>query len=304
MDLTAGGMAGASEKRIRKHIEALEGIRHPVAAPAALEKARHYIYTTLAGLGYSMEQHLFLDNGAEFANVIATRTGTTTPERRVLVVAHYDTVSVSPGADDNASGVAGLLELALLFSEASFDKTVQFVAVNLEENADDLVSGTGLRGSRALAERARRENWDIDAVLVLESIAFASSEACQTVPPGLPLQVPEQGDFLAVIGNDKSIGLVQEFHRAATRCLPDLPLVTLVVPGNGEVFRDTRRSDHAPFWDCDYPALMLTDTTNFRNPHYHEPSDTLETLNLLFATAVCAAVAGAVADLAGASFKG
>lgn len=301
MELIAEALAAVSAERIGKHIMRLEGIRHPAVAPAALQQARLYIHDTLQCLGYPVEQQRFAYQGGEFANVIATKKGILTPERRVLVVAHFDTVSVSPGADDNASGVAVLLELATVFKTLSFDKTVQFIGVDLEENGDESVSGTGTRGSRALAARAREENWDIEGVLVLESVAFASEAARQTVPPGLPLEVPAQGDFLAVIGNERSRGLVQGFGQAVGRYGVSLPLVSLVVPGNGELFGDTRRSDHAPFWDRDFKAVMLTDTTNFRNPHYHQPSDTLETLNLAFAAEVCKAVAGMVLDLAGPS---
>lgn len=299
MELVRQALAKISVERIGKHIEVLEGVRHPVAAPAALERARAYVSDVLKTLGYSIEQHLFLDNGSEFSNVIATRRGRLFPRRRLLVLAHYDTVSNSPGADDNASGVAVLLEIAAVLSGLSMEKTVQFVAVNLEENADEDVSGSGLRGSRALAARAKEEGWDIEGVLVLESVAFASDSALQTVPAGLPLEVPSQGNFLAAIGNENSKALLQGFSQAVKHHGAALPIVPLAVPGNGEMLRDTRRSDHAPFWDLGFPAVMLTDTTNFRNPNYHEPSDTLDTLNLSFAEKVCRATAGCLLDLAG-----
>ncbi|BCG46240.1 Peptidase M28 [Citrifermentans bremense] len=299
MELVRQALAKISVESIRKHVEVLEGVRHPVSAPAALEQARVYVSDVLKTLGYSMEQHRFLDNDSEFSNVIATRRGRLFPKRRLLVVAHYDTVSNSPGADDNASGVAVLLEIASVLSTLSMEKTVQFVAVNLEENADEAVSGTGLRGSRALAARAKEEGWEIDGVLVLESVAFASETAVQTTPAGLPLEVPSKGNFLAAIGNESSNGLLQAFSQAVKRHGAALPVVPLAVPGNGEMLRDTRRSDHAPFWDHGFQAVMLTDTTNFRNPHYHEPSDTLDTLNLSFAAEVCRATAGCLMDLAG-----
>lgn len=288
--------AAVSTDRIERHLRYLEGVRHPVAAPAALERARSYIEATLSALGYPVELHGFDDGGREHHNVIATRLGTGRPEKRVLVLAHYDTVADSPGADDNASGVACLLELAEILKEWQPEKTLQLVGVNLEENGDEEVSGTGLRGSRALAGLALREGWDIEAVLVLESVAFAGESARQTVPPGLPFAVPERGDFLAAIGNELSKGVVEGFALAA-RALTALPVVPLVVPGNGELLRDTRRSDHAPFWDAGFPAIMLTDTTNFRNPHYHRPSDTLDTLNLGFAAEVCRATAGLILQL-------
>lgn len=298
-DMLDGALAAVSVQRIRKHIQALEGIRHPVTAPAALERARVYVADTLESFGYRVEEQRFTDGGSEFGNVIATRRGTRHPELRVLVVAHFDTVATSPGADDNASGVAVLLETADVLAGLSFEKSVVFVGVNLEENSDEGAAGTGTRGSLALAEWAKGQGWDVEGVLVLESVAYADSSTRQTVPPGLPLEVPQQGDFLAVIGNERSRGLVQDFGQAIGRYQIPLAFVPLVVPGNGEMFPDTRRSDHAPFWDQGFPALMLTDTTNFRNPHYHQAGDTLETLNLSFAAEVCRAVTALVIDLAG-----
>jgi hypothetical protein len=114
----------------------------------------------------------------------------------------------------------------------------------------------------------------------------------------VPVSVPATGNFLAVIGNEASRELIGGFPEAIAKAGIDLPHVLLAVPGNGEVLPDTRRSDHAPFWDAGYRAIMLTDTTNFRNPHYHRPTDTLETLNLAFAAKVCGATAAFVAELA------
>lgn len=287
-------------KALYNHIAALQGIRHPIAAPRSLEKAAGYIETTLQAFGYRVENHRFADNGETYRNLIATLPGTAKGQKKLLIVAHYDTVANSPGADDNASGVAVLLELARALAGRQFGRTVQFVAVNLEENErDSEPKGLGLRGSRALAQHAREQDWSIDGVVVLESVAYASPQAVQTAPQGLPVAVPTVGDFIAVIGNQASAHLVQAFLQAAEQCQPELPKVPLVVPGNGELFPDTRRSDHAPFWDRGYPAIMLTDTTNFRSPHYHRPSDTLETLNLDFAAAVGNATAALILQLAG-----
>lgn len=287
-----------STETLRGHIAALQGIRHPLVAPEALERAAAYIETTLQDFGYGVRNHSFFDNGKEYRNLIATLPGATKSQPKLLVVAHYDTVSNSPGADDNASGVALLLELARIFIRARLQRTVEFIAVNLEENeCETKPKGRGLRGSRALAQYARKEGWNLAGVVVLESVAYASADAIQTIPEGLPIEVPIVGNFIAVIGNQASSHLVETFLHAAERYQPNLPKVPLVVPGNGELFPDTRRSDHAPFWDEGYPAIMLTDTTNFRSPHYHQPSDTLETLNLDFATAVGSAVAGLITVL-------
>jgi Zn-dependent M28 family amino/carboxypeptidase len=297
--MTEGILDRVSVDRIREHIRLLEGVRHPVVAPEALEQAANYIYATLESLGYEVEPHLFSEGGREFQNIIATRLGLSSPEERLLIVAHYDTVKDSPGADDNASGVAALLELARVLEPIEFDQTVQFVAVNLEEHQrEGPLEETALFGSRALATDAVKEGWQIEGVIVLETIAYAGEKIVQKAPEGLPMQLPEFGDFISVVGNETSRELVERFAHVIERYKIPLPLETLVVPGNGEMFRDTRRSDHSPFWDRGYKAVMVTDTANFRNPNYHQPTDTLETLNLKFAAEVCRAVAGVVIDVA------
>jgi hypothetical protein len=284
--------------RIRCHIQALEGVRHPLAAPEALEHAADYIRESLSSLGYEMDEQRFLDNGRPFRNVIATRRGLHLLHERIVVLAHYDTVAGSPGADDNASGVAVLLEAALLLSPIRFERTVHFIGVSLEENKTDHDPGSGTRGSRALATHARENGWSIAGVIVLESVAYAGECVVQTIPPGIPIPVPETGNFIAVVGNERSRELIDAFERALERYRADLPHIVLAVPGNGELLPDSRRSDHAPFWDEGFKAVMLTDTTNFRSPHYHRPTDTLATLNLEFAAKVCCATAGAILELA------
>lgn len=297
MELIRQVIRDVSLQSIRFHIKALEGIRHPVAAPEGLEQAFQYIWHNLKVLGYDMSEQRFPDLGVEFCNIIATQQGVLFPEERVLVVAHFDTVAQSPGADDNASGVAVLLELATVLKPYRFRRTVQFVAVNLEENASERCD-SGLRGSTALAQHAHDHHWNIAGVVVLESVAYAGKAMHQSAPAGIPIQLPEAGDFLGVVGNDASIDLIQRFARVIEQHRIELPYQSLAVPGNGEMLPDTRRSDHAPFWDRGYRAVMLTDTTNFRNPNYHQPTDTLETLNLGFASDVCRATGALVMDLA------
>ena len=291
-------LEGVTVERLRSHIQALEGIRHPLAAPVALERAADYIGNTLQSLGYDMVEHRFTEDGRDFRNVIATRRGTRCPEQRVIVLAHYDTVSVTPGADDNASGVAVLLELAAILKPFQFERSVQFIGVSLEENAREDDAGSGTRGSRALAAHARENNWEIEGVIVLESVAYAGDSVVQTAPAGMPVKVPEVGNFIAVVGNEDSTRLVEGFAQAVERYRISLPFLSMAVPGRGELLPDTRRSDHAPFWDNGFKAVMITDTTNFRSPHYHKPSDTLETLNLAFAAEVCRATGGLIVETA------
>lgn len=288
----------ANVDRIRGHIRILEGVRHPLAGPEALDRAADYVADCLAALGYEVTEQLFPDNGRLFRNVIATCRGGGRQDERVVVLAHYDTVAGTPGADDNASGVAVLLETAALLAQFRFERTVHFVGVSLEENVNADEPGTGTRGSRALATHARAKGWNIAGVLVLESVAYAGDKVVQTVPAGVLVPVPASGNFIAVVGNERSQDLVDGFSRAVARLGGKLPYLPLTVPGNGESLPDSRRSDHAPFWDAGYRAIMVTDTTNFRNPHYHRPTDTLETLNLDFAARVCQATAGLVVELA------
>ncbi|NVN93165.1 MAG: M20/M25/M40 family metallo-hydrolase [Desulfuromonadales bacterium] len=298
MILTECFRKSVSIERIRDHIQALEGVRHPLAEPEALEHAADYIAETLGSMGYEMDEQHFPDNGRTFRNVIATRRGLHRPHERIAVMAHYDTVAGSPGADDNASGVAVMLETARVLARFSFERTVHLIGVSLEENENNAESCSGTRGSRALAAHARENGWSIEGVVVLESVAYAGDCVVQTVPAGTGITVPEIGNFVAVVGNERSKELIDGFVRAVERYRPDLPHVVLTVPGNGELLPDSRRSDHAPFWDEGFKAIMVTDTTNFRSPHYHLPSDTLATLNLEFAAKVCCATAGVILELA------
>ncbi len=125
----------------------------------------------------------------------------------------------------------------------------------------------------------------------MECVGYArSEEGTQRTPPGVPVAVPTVGNFLAVVGNHASQSLTLEVERAMKDYVP---VVLLVVPGNGEALPDTRRSDHAALWDQGFPAVMLTDTANFRNPHYHQPSDRLDTLNVEFMEQVVRGVVAA-----------
>jgi hypothetical protein len=121
-------------------------------------------------------------------------------------------------------------------------------------------------------------------------------EGSQTQPP-IPVKVPATGDFLGLVGNEPAKTLVEAVVQAGQQSASPLKAIPLVVPGQGEQFPDTRRSDHASFWSYGFPAVMLTDTANFRNPHYHQPTDTLETLNLEFLERVMLTVVTSVRAL-------
>ncbi len=284
-----------------RHLRALIGERHPTSSPAALRQAEDYLIEQFKALGLDVSTHSFGALGGTYRNVIGARSAShpsPASDAPLIVAAHYDTVEGSPGADDNASALAVMLEVARCLRDVPLSRAVQFIAFSLEEQ--DFI---GL-GSLAYARSVKKADRKIAGAIVLECVGYAcEAEGSQRKPPGVPIAVPSAGDFLGIVGNTASTWLVQAVEAAAKQGAPDLKTVSLVVPGNGELLPDTRRSDHAAFWHYGYPAVMLTDTADFRNPHYHLPTDTLDTLDLEFMEKVARAVTAAAIDLAGTGIK-
>ncbi len=260
------------------------GERHPVTAPNHLLAVRQYLVAHFQAMGYRVTKQPFTSPEGTAHNVIATTASSGSGARSPLLIgAHYDTVPGSPGADDNASALAVLLEAADALRTVAPERPIQFVAFSHEEQ--------GLLGSTAYAATLRARNNTLAGAIILECVGYArSEEGTQRTPPGVPVAVPTVGNFLAVVGNHASQSLTLEVERAMKDYVPVVPLV---VPGNGEALPDTRRSDHAALWDQGFPAVMLTDTANFRNPHYHQPSDRLDTLNVEFMEQVVRGVVAA-----------
>jgi aminopeptidase YwaD len=277
-------------KRFTADLRYLARERHPDFSPTALRDTAYYLTQRFSALGYAVSSHQFPRAGTTYENVIATRSHDSAPTRAPLILAaHYDTVAGSPGADDNASALAVLLDVARQLDGRRLFRPVQFIAFCLEEE--------NLLGSRAYAAHLKASALTIQGAIVLECVGYARHEAgTQTIPPGVPVPVPTTGNFLAVIGNQGSRLLTGAVEKAMK---VHLPIVPLMVPGDGEALPDTRRSDHTAFWEEGFPAVMLTDTANFRNPHYHRPSDTIETLDLDFMAAVADGVTAAVLLMAG-----
>ncbi len=282
--------------RLLKHLQALVGERHPATAPQHLVAVEEYVATRFEVMGYRVVRQSFQALGGVHRNIVATHTSARDSSHLppLLIGAHYDTVPGSPGADDNASALAVLLETAQALTAVSLTRSIHFVAFSLEEQ--------GLLGSAAYVTWLRRQHEPLAGAIILECVGYArSEEGTQRVPPGVPVAVPTVGNFLAIVGNQASQSLTLAVEQAMR---PHLPVVPLVVPGNGELLPDVRRSDHATFWDQGFPAVMLTDTANFRNPHYHQPSDTMDTLNLKFMGQVVAGVVAAAACLADVEHHG
>jgi Zn-dependent M28 family amino/carboxypeptidase len=263
-----------------------------------LHQAAEYLAARFSEYGCATTGQPFRALGKSYFNIVGIRWPSGGPAKDgqapLLIGAHYDTVVGSPGADDNASALAVLLESAYRLKDMLVARPVWFVAFCLEEQ--------DLLGSRAFISGLKQAGQPLAGAIVLECVGYASRDAgSQRTPPGVPIPVPTVGNFLGIVGNDASRDLVAAVDRNARRVAPTMPTLALAVPGRGESLPDVRRSDHAAFWDEGYRAVMLTDTANFRNPHYHRPTDTLDTLDLEFLEGVTAIVVGSIEDLAGVS---
>lgn len=259
------------QNRLERHVMVLAGIigERNVWRYAALERAAGYIEETLRDLRYPVIAQAYTAEGETVRNLETEITGTRWPEEVVLIGAHYDSVQGSPGANDNASGVAALLEIARGLKGKRPARTVRFVAFVNEEppffNSQEM-------GSRVYARRARERSDNIVAMLSLETIGYyVDAKGSQHYPlPLFLLSYPDTGDFIAFIGNLSSRALVQQ-SLGSFRRHTAFPSEGIAAPGWME---GIYWSDHWPFWQEGYRALMVTDTAPFRYPHYHTGSDT------------------------------
>ncbi len=270
--------------RLEHDVRRLSVIRHPRADPDA----------ELLATGLDVIRQPFTWAGDAFDNVVGQRAGTDPSRPWIIVGAHFDSTPHTPGADDNASGVAAMLEIARLLASFEPAATLHFVGFNLEEIQAWLPPVYRV-GSKAYVKWLTDQVAQVDAAFVLEMVGFTGP--VQRVPQAVKLvkKVPETGNFLAAIGDSNSAHMLLAMEKAAAGVVD---LVTLGVPLKGYVVPDTRRSDNARFWDVDYPSLMVTDTADLRNPHYHKASDTPETLDYAFMGKVVTTVARAVESMA------
>jgi Zn-dependent M28 family amino/carboxypeptidase len=247
--------------------------RHARWDPLGLMAVRQAIRERLAPLG-PLEEHRFASSGEEGVNLILRLPGRDAQLAPLLVGAHYDGPLHSPGADDNASGVAALLELAQRWAADPPLRPIWLVAFDQEE--------WGMVGSAALAQELRQARQPLKLMVSLEMLAYTSTE--QSYPlPAMQAVYGDRGDFIALVANAGAGLLLPGLARAMGR---HVPTKVLPVPNGGRAIPDVRLSDHSPFWDAGYNALMVTDTSFMRNPHYHQMSDTVDTLDLPFFAAV------------------
>jgi hypothetical protein len=273
--------------------------RHRTQNAAHLAASRDTIASLLEQKLGNVSEATFTFGAATGKNIIGNHKGVIQAQQSYIIDAHYDTVSGAPGADDNGSGVVGVMEAARILSQYKFKKTLQFIAFDMEED--------GLVGSKAYAKTLNTN--DILGVLNFEMIGFYSEmKNAQAFPPGFNQLFPQaynmvaqdtfKGNFITNVGNSNSNDLIAAFNAAAALYTPSLKVVPISVTGTGTIVPDLRRSDHAPFWDKGIKALMLTDGANFRNQNYHEASDKISTINKAFMCNVVKATIATAATLA------
>jgi Zn-dependent M28 family amino/carboxypeptidase len=290
------------EALMMSHIAALAQVRYTSEQKAS---ARQYIAEQLVSYSLSPVEQSYSPEEVEATtggtNLIVDLPGSDPTAGTIVLGAHYDTTAISPGADDNGSAIATLLEAARLFSDPATPPsplTLRLAFFDQEERQPD---GTGLLGSLAFTQKSENIS-DVKGAVILDMVGYAChSEGCQTYPSNIPLQnLPRTGDFLAVLGlNDNSplLGAFMSSQAAAPTVLTlPIPEATL------KLFPDLLRSDHAPFWQQDIPAVFVTDTANFRNPHYHTAEDTVDTLDGPFLSGSAQHVVEAIATLLSSTY--
>ncbi|MGB7574277.1 MAG: M20/M25/M40 family metallo-hydrolase [Thermodesulfobacteriota bacterium] len=278
-----------SIENLKGHVKNIHFDRNPYHGYPKLEQAAQYIEKEFLKTGLDVKEDRFEWEGKSYKNIVAEKRGITSPHKVLILGAHYDTVPGSPGADDNASAVALLLEVARNIQAVPLGSTVRLIAFSLEEY--------DYGGSAHYVEGLKKGGEEILGMISAEMVGFTAPR--QDYPPYLnPKHYPNVGDFIAIIGNERSRELLEKVCQSFKTNSPQLPLELLVVPGKGEAMEEARLSDHSPFWDQGLSALMVTDTGFLRNPNYHLSSDRIETLNFEFMQKVAIGVYHSVVELA------
>lgn len=255
------------------HVESLSaaiGERH-LWKEGSLDRAVDYIESALTSFGYRVKRQTYSCYGKNVSNLIIEKKGG--DEATVVIGAHYDTVPGTPGADDNGSAVAGLLELARLHRQIPSRKTLLFVAFVNEEPP---CFGFSNMGSMVCAKGLKALKRPIEVMVSLEMIGYFRPDQIQNYP--LPIMrhfYPKTADFIGVVGNFRSVRYVR-FFRKGMRRHASLNVRSLTGP---EFFGGINLSDNSSFWRHGFKAIMVTDTSFFRNPHYHQATDTIDTLD-------------------------
>lgn len=287
--------------RVYQNLKFVCGERNINSAPNHFYLIRDSIERIFKRNQLLTEKDQFSYNAQTGVNILGLKAGAIDEKPTVVVDAHYDGVVGTPGADDNATGVAGMLEAVRVLSGYEYENSIRFIGFDFEE--------AGLIGSQRYVQNGIKKNETITGVLNLEMIGYYTNKAnTQSLPTGFNVLFPDvynaiiadssRGNFIVVCGNANSNSLINDYMKAASTYVPKLKALSVEVPSNGQIAPDLRRSDHASFWDNNNKALMMTDGSNFRNKNYHKPSDTIGSINLSFMTNVTKATIATAAMIA------
>jgi len=260
---------------LKKHLYrlALEIGERNVFHPEALHEAEEYIRESWTGQGYEVLKQEYTLQGIRSANLEVNKIGTSRPDEIILIGAHYDSVIGSPGANDNGSGVAALLEIARQLRHVETQRSIRLVAFTNEEPPFFF---TREQGSRVYARAIRKRGDDIRLMIALETMGYFRDEPhSQSYPPLFRHFYPDKGNFIAFVSNFRSRRAMRRLARAfrAESNFPLQQVATLsMIPGVGW-------SDHLSFWMHGYRALMVTDTAFYRYPYYHSQEDSADKLD-------------------------
>lgn len=281
--------------RLRGHVQVLAadiGERHQYQR-RRLNAAADYVTAQFEAMELVPSPQMVGDG---FRNIVVDLYGREQPNEVLVVGAHYDTVTMTPGADDNASGVAGLLELARMLRDRPLARSVRFIAFTNEEwpfyGREDM-------GSRVSARLSHDREENIVGMLSLEMIGYYSNEPrSQWYPRSVRRFYPREGNFIGFVSNLASRDLMARaigaFRRDAQIPSEGLAAPEWLVP-------DIRRSDQSSYWAFGFPGVMITDTANFRNYGYHNMGDVPDTLDYAAMARVVDGLAAMVTELAGAN---
>jgi len=282
------------QKRLYTHVQVLSDEIGPrnLQNYLALNKTRDYIaeQMILHTKNFSIQQYPY--EKKSISNLIVEKIGQNAPDEIIVVGAHYDTVLDSPGADDNATGIACLLELIRLLHQYNNNRTLRFVAFTLEEPP---FFGTEQMGSNVYAKSCKVKDENIVAMIALEMLGYYTEKRrSQKYPlPDMKGQYSDKGNFIAVVGNEESRRLANGFTEKITKASHIKSAA--IIPHSH--IHGIDLSDHSSFWKYNYTAIMITDTAFYRNPHYHEISDTIDTLNFRYFTRTAHALVYALKKL-------
>lgn len=283
--------------RLHTHVSAIASREHNTATPQQLEQAAGYIENVLDSEGYTIQRQSYQAGGQTVRNIEVSRANVapgTKPERIFIIGAHYDSAPGAPGANDNGSGTAAVLELARLLKDLRPSRGTEVKFVFFVNEEPPFFMGEEM-GSMQHARKLHEEGQKVEGALILETVGYYSqARHSQTLPPGLEGRYPDTGNFIAFVGTLESSKLVQEALSAFQQA-SDFPAHGLAAPA---YVQGVTLSDHSSYNRFGYPAIMITDTAFMRYPYYHTAEDTPDKLDYASVARVVSGLARTIQALA------